>query len=176
MPRRSRETAKAGPESRPRTSYPPPPRLRRGPAEIRSCCSRTKADGSPSPVLVQSGSSRRSVPRNECADPAETATAFPPDVPPGRGVTSSVSRASERGLPPRRTFGRGTSSAVMAPSFFSSRTSSLTCLGNHHSGLTAACRSCHRSGRRESRLRIQSREWRSRVCSARTGDPGSPLS
>ena len=39
----------------------------------------------------------------------------------------------------------GTSSAVMTPSFFSSRTSSLICLGNHHSGLTAACRSCHRS-------------------------------
>ena len=54
----------------------------------------------------------------------------------------------------------GTSSAVMAPSFFSSRTSSLTCLGNHHSGLTAACRSCHRSGRRESRFSIQSRRGR----------------
>ena len=50
----------------------------------------------------------------------------------------------------------GTSSAVMTPSFFSSRTSSLTCLGNHHSGLTAARRSYQRSGRRESRLRIQS--------------------
>ena len=54
----------------------------------------------------------------------------------------------------------GTSSAVMAPSFFSSRTSSLTCLGNHHSGLTPACRSCHRSGRRARRFSIQSRRGR----------------
>jgi hypothetical protein len=35
-------------------------------------------------------------------------------------------------------FRPGTSSAVMVPSFFSSRTSSLTCFGNHHSGLTAS--------------------------------------
>jgi hypothetical protein len=84
----------------------------------------------------------------------------PPGVPPSWRIKSLVWRASDNGFAAAPNFRPATRSAVIAPSFFSSRTSSLTCFGNHHSGLMAACGSCHRSARRESRLRIQSRRGR----------------
>jgi len=54
----------------------------------------------------------------------------------------------------------GTGSATITPSALSTWTTSLTCLFSHHSARTAARRSCHFSGRRESGSTIPSRTGR----------------
>lgn len=63
-----------------------------------------------------------------------------------RDVPLPDSASLRSGFAAAANFRPGTASAVMTPSFFSSRTTSFTCFCNHHSGLTATWRSCHRLG------------------------------